>query len=80
MLREAVTEATLDGVNEYDHIQDRIKDVDAAIKAIRTELIDCLPKMRRAGKVITKDLRITVSSVSEETVLAVAPPRSDRHP
>jgi len=72
MLREAITEAMLDGVKEDGHIQDRIKDVDAAVQAIRTELIDRLPKMRRNGRIITKGLSVTVSSASEETVLAVA--------
>jgi hypothetical protein len=72
MLREAVTEAMLDGVKEDNQIQSRIKDVDAAIKAVRTELINRLPKMRRAGKLITKELTVTVSSTSEESVLAVA--------
>jgi hypothetical protein len=72
MLREAVTEAMLDGVKEDDHIQRRINDVDAAIKAVRSELINRLPKMRRTGKLIIKDLTVIVSSESEETVLAVA--------
>jgi len=72
MLREAVTEAMVDGVKEDDHIQRNIKDVDAAIKAVRTDLINQLPKIRRTGKLITKDLTVTVSSASEETVLAVA--------
>ncbi len=68
----AVTEAMLDGVKEDDHIQDRINDVDAAIKAIRTELIDRLPKMRRSGKLITKGFTVTVTAASESPVLAVA--------
>jgi hypothetical protein len=72
MLREAITEAMIDGVKEDDHIQSHIKDVDAAIKAVRTDLINRLPKMRRTGKLITRDLTVTVSSESEETVLAVA--------
>jgi len=72
MLREAITEAMHDGVKEDAHIQSHIKDVEAAIKAVRTDLIDGLPKMRRAGKVITKDLTVTISSATEETVLAVA--------
>src|SRR6516165_4237422 len=42
MLREALTEAMLDGVKEDAHIQDRIKDVDAAVAAIRSELIERL--------------------------------------
>ncbi len=72
MLREAISEAMLDGVKEDDDIQTHIKDVEAAIKSVRTDLIDRLPKMRRAGKVITKDLTVTVTSATEETVLAVA--------
>jgi hypothetical protein len=72
MLREAITEAMLDGVKEDDHIQARIKDVDAAIKAVRTDLIAQLPKMQRSGKVITKDLSVTVMTATEQPVLAVA--------
>lgn len=72
MLREAIMEAMLDGVKEDGHIQAHIRDVDAAIKSVRTELIDQLPKMRRSGKVITKDLAVTVISMTEQPVLAVA--------
>jgi hypothetical protein len=72
MLREAITEAMLDGVKEDDLIQARIKDVDAAIKAVRTDLIAQLPKMQRSGKVITKDLAVTVMTATEQPVLAVA--------
>ena len=60
-------EALLDGVKGDDHIQSRIKDVDAAIKAVRNDLIDRLPKLRRSGKVITKDLEVSVCSESEQT-------------
>jgi hypothetical protein len=70
MLREAITEAMLDGVKEDGHIQSRVKDVEAAVTAIRSELIDRLPKMRRNGKLITKDLTVTVAT--DATVLAVA--------
>ena len=72
MLREAIAEAMLDEVKEDDHIQARIKDVDAAIKAVRTDLINQLPKMRRTGKVITKDLNVSVRIATEQPVLAVA--------
>lgn len=72
MPREAITEAMLDGVKEVGHIQDRIRDADAAVTAIRSELIDRLPKLHRNGRVITKGLTVTVSSESEEIVLAVA--------
>jgi hypothetical protein len=72
MLREAIAEAMLDEVKEDDHIQARIKDVDAAIKAVRTDLINQLPKMRRTGKVITKDLTVSVLASTDVPVLAVA--------
>ena len=72
MLREAIAEAMLDGVKEDAHIQDRIKDVDAAIKTVRSELIERLPKMRRSGRVITKGLTVTVTDATGATVLAVA--------
>jgi hypothetical protein len=60
LLREAITEAMAEGVDENARIKARIDDVNAAITAVRKELIDKLPKMHRAGKVITKDLIVTV--------------------
>ena len=72
MLREAITEAMLDGVKEDANIQSHIKDVDASIKAVRNDLINQLPKMRRTGKVITKDLTVSVMVATEHPVLAVA--------
>jgi hypothetical protein len=72
MLREALSEAMLDGVKEDDHIQAHIKDVDAAIKAVRNDLINQLPKMRRTGKVITKDLTVSVMVAKEQPIFAVA--------
>jgi hypothetical protein len=72
MLREAITEAMLDGVKEDAKIESHIKDVDAAIKAVRNDLINQLPKMRRTGKVITKDLTVSVMASTDLPVLAVA--------
>ena len=72
MLREAITEAMLDGVKEDANIESHIKDVDAAIKAVRNDLINQLPKMRRTGKVITKDLTVSVLATTDVPVLAVA--------
>jgi hypothetical protein len=72
MLREAITEAMLEGVKEDGHIQSRVKDVEAAVAAVRSELIERLPKMRRSGRVITKGLTVTVTDAMGATVLAVA--------
>ena len=60
MLREAITEAMDDGVSEDANIQDRIGDVTTAITAIRKELIDKLPKMKRAGRLDLSDLEVEV--------------------
>jgi hypothetical protein len=64
LLREALTEAMEKGVNENGHIKSRIDDVNTAITAVRKELIDQLPKMQRAGKVVTKELEVTITPVS----------------
>jgi len=64
LLREALTEAMAEGVNEDRHIKNRIKDVNTAITAVRKELIDQLPKMSRSGKVVTKELEVTITPVS----------------
>lgn len=63
LLREAITEAMDDKVNEDAAIQQRIDDVQEAISAVRSELIDQLPKMKRSGRLVTKDLDIAVTSV-----------------
>jgi hypothetical protein len=64
LLRDAITEAMADGVKEDRHIKDRIDDVNAAIKAVKNDLLAKLPKMHRTGRVITKSLVVTVSPLS----------------
>lgn len=63
LLREAITEAMEDKVNEDAAIQARIEDVQQAISAIRKDLLDFLPKMKRSGRLVTKDLDVAVTSV-----------------
>jgi hypothetical protein len=63
LLREAITEAMDDKVNEDKAIQARIDDVQEAIRVIRQNLIETLPKMKRSGRLVTKDLDIAVTSV-----------------
>lgn len=60
MLREALAEAMTAKVKEDTSIKERIKDVDAAIKAVRKELIAGLPKMQRDGKLLLDDLQVEV--------------------
>ena len=60
MLREAITEAMVEGADKSERIEARMKDVEAAVAAVRQELLAKLPKVRRSGKVVTKDLRVEV--------------------
>jgi hypothetical protein len=72
MLREAITEAMNDGRNEDSSVLKRIEDVEAAIKAVRSELLSRLPKMHRSGRLDTKNLCIDVLALSgEEEPLSV---------
>lgn len=64
LLREAITEAMDQGVGEDAHIKSRIDNVTEAIAAVRKDLLAKLPKMERAGRTITKGLRITVSALA----------------
>jgi len=72
MLREAITEAMKDGLDKDEKIEARIKDVDEAIKAVKDDLIAKLPKAKRAGRVITKDLMIEVIPAHEGTLVPAA--------
>ena len=66
MLREAITEAMENGNTKTERIEARMKDVEAAVKAVKTDLIAKLPKQKRSGRVITKDLQIAIVPVEEE--------------
>ena len=70
LLREAITEAMADDVNEDSKIKERIGDVEKAIKAVKEELIAKLPKMKRAGRVVTKDLEVTLTPVMADELIA----------
>jgi hypothetical protein len=72
ILREAITEAMAEKSNKGERIEARIKDVETAVQAVKEELIAKLPKAKRAGRVITKDLQIEVVPVQEETLAPVA--------
>lgn len=66
MLREAITEAMTEGRKEDAAVLKRIEDVEAAITAVKTDLIATLPKMPRAGRLETKGLTIDVLALSSE--------------
>jgi hypothetical protein len=72
MLREAITDAMSSGKDTSDEIQARIKHVETAIQTVKEELLDKLPKQRRAGRVVTKDLRIEVLPVLDDALVTAA--------
>ena len=63
MLRQALLEAMDKGSKEDPNIQARMKDIEAATKAIRKDLIAELPRMKRSGKVLLKDLDVEIVPV-----------------
>jgi hypothetical protein len=65
ILKEAITEAMQAGIQENQKIKAQIDDVETAIEAVRKDLIAHLPKMSRAGRVVTKDLSVTELMVAE---------------
>ena len=73
LLKEAITEAMINGKDKDTEIAARIKDVEKAVEAVKRDLIAKLPKQKRAGRVVTKNLTIEVEPVRElEDAFAVA--------
>ena len=72
MLREAITEAIQDGKSKDEQIEARIKDVEKAVEAVKTELIAKLPKQKRAGRIVTKDLEVEILPVGEDVLIPAA--------
>ncbi len=72
MLRDALREAMDKGSKEDPEIHARMKDVEAAMKAIRKDLISELPPMKRAGKVLVNDLNVELVPVGVEERTLVA--------
>ena len=71
LLRESLTEAMDDGMDENHQITQRIDDVQTAVKAVKQDLIAQPPKMPRTGKVITKGLNVTVQPLHEDALAVV---------
>jgi hypothetical protein len=66
MLKEALTEAMTNGKDKDTEIAARVKDVEKAVESIKRDLIAKLPKQKRAGRVVTKNLTVEVEPVPEE--------------
>ncbi len=65
VLRDALRQAMNKKVKEDADIKARMDDVAAAVKAIKSDLISGLPKMRRDGKVLIDGLTVEVEPVGE---------------
>ena len=73
MLKEAVTEALVNGKDTDTEIAARVKEVEKAVETVKRDLISKLPKQKRSGRVVTKNLNIEVEPVCEpEATLAIA--------
>jgi hypothetical protein len=73
MLKEALTEAMTNGKDKDTEIAARVKDVEKAVESIKRDLIAKLPKQKRAGRVVTKNLTVEVEPALEESfAVAVA--------
>ena len=70
MLREAITEAMENNDSTNEQIEARMKDVEKAVKAVKTDLIAKLPKVKRSGRVVTKDLEVSV--LADEAIAPAA--------
>ena len=66
MLREAITEAMQNGKAKEERIEARMKDVEKAVDAVKKDLLSQLPKQKRSGRIVTKDLRVEVISEDAE--------------
>ena len=67
VLRSAITEAMEAEQKEDSAIQSRIRHVSEAVEFVKREILQNLPKMKRSGKLDTRNLR-----VSFEPVMAAA--------
>ena len=72
MLRGAITEAMTEGTDKNERIESHLKDVEAAVKAVKDDLLAKLPKARRSGKVVTKNLEVEVLPVADEVLVPAA--------
>ena len=64
VLRDAITEAMKERINESPSIKSKMDDVAEAVAPVRRELIGELPKMRRAGRTDVGDLQVTVNELT----------------
>ena len=64
VLREAIAEAMRAKTDESPGIKSKMDDVAEAVAAVKRDLIEGLPKMRRAGRTDVSDLKVSVNALT----------------
>jgi len=74
VLRDALAEAMRAKTDESPSIKSKMDDVAEALAAVKRDLIEELPKMRRAGRTDVSDLAVSVNALTpvSEPLYAVA--------
>jgi hypothetical protein len=74
VLRDAITKAMRERINESPSIRSKMDDVAEAFAAVKRDLFGELPKMRRTGRTDVSDLAVSVNSLTpvSEPLYAVA--------
>ena len=74
VLREAIAEAMRAKTDESPGIVSKMDDVTEAVAAVKRNLIEGLPKMRRSGRTDVSDLKVSVNALTpvSEPLYAVA--------
>ena len=73
LLKDCISEAMANGKSKDKEIAAQVKEVEKVVETIKRDLIAKLPKQKRSGRVVTKELEIEVMPVFEfEEVLEPA--------
>ena len=64
VLRSAITEAMEAERNEDASIKSRIRHVSDAVEFVKREILQTLPKMKRSGRLDTRNLRVSFEPVT----------------
>ena len=72
LLKEAITEAMTTGTSKDKEIAARVKQVEMAVETVKRDLIAKLPKQRRAGSVVTRELHVEIVDALDDALAPVA--------
>lgn len=72
LLKEAITEAMTTGKCKDKEIAARVKEVEKAVETVKRDLIAKLPKQKRTGRVVTKELHVELVDALEDALAPAA--------